>query len=116
MNIFRKFHFLSVLFILFTFLSFSGYAHQTLPLNGQLAGKGDVKINLLQSISSEFLLPGIDRVQNIQVLPVLKCFPERQSFTGLQKTLPVSKIINNLLIVSIASNSFLLEEICKLQI
>lgn len=116
MNIFRKFHFLSVTFILFTFLSFSRYTTQALILSEQSTSKGDIKFTLLHSISSEFLLPSIERTQNIQILPVLKCYTEGHSFIEFKKTLPVSERINHIPFVSIASNSILLEQICKLQI
>lgn len=116
MNLFRKFHFLSITFILFTFLSFSRDAPQALTLSEQSTSKGDIKFTLLHSISSEFLLPSIERTQNIQILPILKCFTESPSFSEFQKTLPASESINHIPIVSFASNSILLEQICKLQI
>ena len=116
MNVFRKFHFLSVSFLLFTFLSFSRYSVQALTIREQPPDKSDIKFTLVHSISAEFLLPGLERTQNIQNLPLLKCYTEGLSFTELQKTPPVSESLNNIPIVRTASNSILLEQICKFQI
>ena len=116
MNRFRKFHFLSVAFILFTFLSFSRYSIQRLTISAQETGKGDIRFTLVHSISSEYLLPSIERTQNTHVLPILKCYSEGQTYTELQKSLPVSEIKNSSPVIRTACNSVLLEQICKLQI
>jgi len=116
MNRFRKYHFLSVTFLLFTFLSFSRYSIQVLPITGQEANKDDIRFTLVHSISSEFLLPGIERVQSIHIFPVLKYYSEGYTYSALQKASPLSEGLNNVPIVCTASNSILLEQICKLQI
>jgi hypothetical protein len=116
MNIFRKCHFLLITLILFTFLSFSRYKAQALVLNEQPTSKGNINFTLLHSILSDFLLPSIDQTQNIQILPVLKCYTKGIDFTEFQKALIASESINHIPLISIASNSILLEQICKLQI
>lgn len=116
MNIFRKFHFLSFTFIIFTFLSFSRYSIQVLPIIEQEKGRGDIKFTLIHSVSSDFLPTSLERIHSIHILSVLKCYSEGHTFTELQKTLPVSNSLNNIPIVCTASNSTLLEQICKLQI
>lgn len=76
MSVFRKFQFLSITFILFTFLSFSRYSIQVLTISGQETNKNDIKFTLFHFISSEFLLPSLERIQSIHILPVLKCYSD----------------------------------------
>jgi hypothetical protein len=116
MHLFRKYRSFSAVLILAVFLLFSGYSCNVSPINGMQAGNEKIRFTLSPVFSSEYILPHATNTQNIHVLPVLKCFPERVSFTETNKLLPVS-------FVSSTSGSFpntaqivLLEQICKLQI
>ena len=116
MSIFRKFHFLVLSLFLLSFLSYSRYSFQVLTIGELQTNNDEIRFTLVHSISNEFLLSGFERIQNIQILPVLKCYTQGDSFTEFHKALSVSENFDNIPIVCTASNSILLEQICKFQI
>jgi hypothetical protein len=116
MELFRKYHFVSVAFILFAFLIFSRYSNPVLTKVEQERSNGDIEFSLINTYTSDYLLPGFERFQNIHVLPLLKCYSESQTYSEIPKTLLASERIHPIPLVSDIANSKPLEQICKFQI
>ncbi len=116
MELFRKCHVLSVAFILFTFLSFSSYSNQVLTKGEQERSSGDIKFSLINANTFDYLLPSLERIQNIHIFPLLKCYSEGHTYTEKPKALLSSERIHHIPLVSDRSNSKPLEQICKFQI
>ena len=116
MELFRKYHFLSVAFILFAFLTFSSYSNQVLTKVEQERSSGDIKFSLINTNTSDYLLPSFERIQSIHVLPLLKCYSEGHTYSEIPKALLSSERIYPIPFVSILSNSKSIEQICKFQI
>jgi len=116
MELFRKYHIVSVALILFAFLTFSRYSNQVLTKVEQEKNNSDIKFSSINTAASDYLLPGFERFQNIHVLPLLKCYSESHTYSEIPKTLLASERIDHTPLVSDLSNSKPLEQICKFQI
>jgi hypothetical protein len=116
MELFRKYRFVTVAAVLAAFLVYSGYSKPLLQMKCAKAGDEKIRYTLAHAYPAEYILPDLSHAQNIHVPPVFKCFPERGSFVGILKLLPETNFSIASGTVSNCTQTFLLVQICKLQI